>query len=272
MVSYQTEAPADRPLLSMRGITKSFGHKEVVSDMTLDVQRGERICIIGPSGSGKSTFLRCCNLLEEPSSGSIAFDGQIVFSKRVPGQPDVHLSAARRNEYRAKLTMVFQQFDLFPHLTALENVAIGPRRVLGVPAKDANARAAELIASVGLGDFLDAHPRTLSGGQQQRIAIARALAMEPEVVLFDEPTSALDPEMVGEVLALMASLAERGLTMVIVTHEMGFAREVADRVVVMDAGCEVESGTPEDVLVRSKHPRTRKFLDAVLHLPGANAA
>jgi len=260
------------PLLSMRGICKQFGQKQVVTDMTLDVMRGERICIIGPSGSGKSTFLRCANLLEEPSAGSIAFAGETIYAKNVPGVPNTHLSAARRNEFRAKLTMVFQQFDLFPHLTALENVALGPRRVLGVPTKEANERAADLIASVGLGDFLDAHPRTLSGGQQQRIAIARALAMDPEVVLFDEPTSALDPEMVGEVLNLMTSLAERGLTMVIVTHEMGFARQVADRVVVMDAGCEVESGSPEDVLVSSTHPRTRKFLDAVLHMPGSNAA
>jgi polar amino acid transport system ATP-binding protein len=268
----ETKPPTAVPLLSLNAISKSFGHKEVVSKMSLDVAAGERICIIGPSGSGKSTFLRCSNLLEDPTTGSIAFEGETVFSKGVSGQPDSQMSKSDRNAYRAKLSMVFQQFDLFPHLTALQNVAIGPRRVLGVPAKEADERASDLIASVGLGKFLDAYPRTLSGGQQQRIAIARALAMQPRVVLFDEPTSALDPEMVGEVLQLMRSLAEGGLTMVIVTHEMGFAREVADRVVVMDEGCEVESGPPEEVLVRSKHPRTRKFLDAVLNLPGSTAA
>ena len=222
-------------LLSLRGISKSFGPKEVVSNMSLDVAKGERICVIGPSGSGKSTFLRCANLLEDPSTGSIAFEGEKVFAKNVPGEPDVHLSKVRRNAFRAKLTMVFQQFDLFPHLTALQNVAIGPRRVLGVPAREANERAADLIASVGLGKFLDAHPRTLSGGQQQRIAIARALAMDPQVVLFDEPTSALDPEMVGEVLQLMQNLAERGLTMVIVTHSERLAARL-DRTIRMRDG------------------------------------
>ncbi|WP_449281709.1 amino acid ABC transporter ATP-binding protein [Leucobacter sp.] len=253
------------PMLSLKNISKTFGDKQVLKGVSLDVQRGERICIIGPSGSGKSTFLRCCDLLEEPTSGSIEFNGEKIFSRGLD-EPTVQLSAAQKNRARAKMTMVFQQFDLFPHLTALDNVAIGPQRVLGTPRAEAREKAAELIASVGLGDFLEAHPRTLSGGQQQRIAIARALAMEPELVLFDEPTSALDPEMVGEVLGLMTELAAGGLTMVTVTHEMGFARQVADRLVVMDEGAEVESGDPDAVLSNPQNPRTRKFLEAVVHL------
>lgn len=253
------------PILSLRNITKVFGHKQVLKSVSLDVQRGERICIIGPSGSGKSTFLRCCDLLEEPTSGSITFNGQKVFSRGLD-EPTIDLPAAQKNKCRSKMTMVFQQFDLFPHMTALDNVAIGPQRVLGISPKEAKERAADLIANVGLSEFLKAHPRTLSGGQQQRIAIARALAMEPDLVLFDEPTSALDPEMVGEVLGLMTDLASNGLTMVTVTHEMGFARQVADRLIVMDDGAEVESGDPREVLSNPKNLRTRKFLDAVVHL------
>jgi polar amino acid transport system ATP-binding protein len=256
------------PLLSMRGVSKTFGSKTVVNDISLDVRRGEKICIIGPSGSGKSTFLRCANLLEEPSQGVIKFNGETVFAKDHDPLPDVRLGAKARAKFRSGITMVFQQFDLFPHLTALENVSIGPQKVLGVSRTLANDRAKELIEKVGLGDFLDAYPRTLSGGQQQRIAIARSLAMKPDVVLFDEPTSALDPEMVGEVLSLMKALADDGLTMVIVTHEMGFAREVADRVMVMDAGCFVEIGTPREVLVAPSHERTKRFLEAVLGGPG----
>jgi ABC-type polar amino acid transport system ATPase subunit len=253
-------------MLSMRHISKSFGDTQVLKDLNLDVQPGERICIIGPSGSGKSTFLRCCDLLEEPTTGSITFKGQKVFSRGLD-EPTVNISAAQKNKFRSKITMVFQQFDLFPHMTALDNVAIGPQRVLGVSPKEAKERATDLITSIGLGDFLKAHPRTLSGGQQQRIAVARALAMEPDLVLFDEPTSALDPEMVGEVLGLMIDLASNGLTMVTVTHEMGFAQQVADRLIVLDEGAEVESGDPKQVLSDPKSPRTRQFLDAVLHVP-----
>jgi ABC-type polar amino acid transport system ATPase subunit len=251
------------PLLRLTEISKTYGSLDAVNGVSLAVTRGERICIVGPSGSGKSTFLRCCNLLETPSRGSIEFQDQVVFRRDEAGE-EQHLPKKDRQEFRSKLTMVFQQFDLFPHLTALENVTIGPQRVLGVSREEAREQARELIASVGLAKFADAYPRTLSGGQQQRIAIVRALAMKPEVVLFDEPTSALDPEMVGEVLGLMRSLAEGGLTMVIVTHEMAFAREVADRVVVMDGGVVLEQGAPADVFDHSSHPRSRKFFDAVL--------
>jgi ABC-type polar amino acid transport system ATPase subunit len=259
-------------LLSLENICKTFEGHEAVKDVSLDVSKGEKICIIGPSGSGKSTFLRCVNLLETPSKGRISFNGAEVFDqstdRKQVHKPTKHKQAA----YRSRLSMVFQQFDLFPHLTAIENVAIGPQRVLGLSRKDAIDRAHKLISKVGLEKFAGAFPRTLSGGQQQRVAIARALAMEPEVILFDEPTSALDPEMVGEVLSLMKGLADEGMTMVIVTHEMGFAREVADRVVVMDAGSIVEQGTPDHIFRDSQHKRTRKFLEAVLHLPGASTA
>jgi ABC-type polar amino acid transport system ATPase subunit len=261
-------AAPTKPLLRSRNISKTYGDLEAVKDVSLDVSPGERICIVGPSGSGKSSFLRCCNLLETPSGGTIEFKGNVVFSRDAATGQEQHLPKKQRYQFRSQLTMVFQQFDLFPHLTALENVSIAPQRVLGVSAKEAKGRARELIASVGLEKFAEAYPRTLSGGQQQRIAIVRALAMNPELVLFDEPTSALDPEMVGEVLGLMRRLAEQGLTMVIVTHEMGFAREVADRVVVMDAGSVIEEGTPDSVISHSTHPRTRKFFDAVLQHPG----
>lgn len=264
------ERPTPTQLLRLEAITKVYpSGLKAVDGVGLDLLPGERICIVGPSGSGKSSFLRCCNLLETPTSGKIAFKGRTIFS-REPGEPIEQLAKKERYHFRSRLTMVFQQFDLFPHLTALENVAIGPRRVLGTSEKEAKEQARELIASVGLEKHADAYPRTLSGGQQQRIAIVRALAMNPEVVLFDEPTSALDPEMVGEVLGLMRRLAEDGLTMVIVTHEMGFAQEVADRMVVMDGGSVIESGKPEQVFNESINPRTRKFFDAVLQRPTAS--
>jgi ABC-type polar amino acid transport system ATPase subunit len=258
--------------LTTRAIRKTYAGHEAVKGIDLDVAPGERICIVGPSGSGKSTFLRCCNLLETPTAGRLEFNGQQVFHADGDRAKPDRLPRKEELRFRAKITMVFQQFDLFPHLTALENVAIAPRRVLGVPAKQARDRARELIGSVGLAKFADAYPRTLSGGQQQRIAIVRALAMQPEVVLFDEPTSALDPEMVGEVLGLMRRLAGQGLTMVIVTHEMAFAREVADRVVVMDAGSVIESGEPAQVFDNATHPRTRRFFDAILQHPSGLAA
>ena len=263
---------ATGPVLSAQGICKTYGDLEAVKGVDLDVALGERICIVGPSGSGKSTFLRCCNLLETPTAGALHFKGRPVFQRAHANAREYLPTKKEQQQLRSRLTMVFQQFDLFPHLTALENVAMAPRRVLGTPAKEARERARELIDSVGLARFEGAYPRTLSGGQQQRIAIVRALAMNPEVVLFDEPTSALDPEMVGEVLALMRRLAEQGLTMVIVTHEMGFAREVADRVVVMDDGSVIESGMPAQMFSHATHPRTRRFFDAVLQRPGSGTA
>lgn len=253
--------PAE-PLLSMRGIRKSFAHKEVLKGVNLDVRVGEKICIIGPSGSGKSTLLRCCNLLEIPTSGDVVFKGQsLVGGDRHPN----HLHHKIVGPFRASTSMVFQQFDLFPHLTALENICLGPQRSLGVKADKARERGRKLLDRIGLGEFADAYPRTLSGGQQQRVAIARSLAMEPNVILFDEPTSALDPELVGEVLSLMRDVADEGMTMVIVTHEMAFAREVGDRVIVMDDGMIVEEGTPTQVFTEAKQARTQRFLDAILH-------
>ncbi len=252
--------PRADALLSMRGIRKSFGHKEVLKGVDLDVKPGEKVVIIGPSGSGKSTLLRCCNLLEFPSAGEVDFNGQRLF-----GDGHHHLKQKTLGPFRASTAMVFQQFDLFPHLTTLENICLGPQRSLGVSSSEARERAQRLLQRIGLAEFADAHPRTLSGGQQQRVAIARALAMEPEVILFDEPTSALDPEMVGEVLSLMRDVAEQGMTMVIVTHEMAFAREVADRVVVMDDGMIVEEGAPSEIFSGAMQERTRRFLDAIIH-------
>jgi ABC-type polar amino acid transport system ATPase subunit len=251
-------------LLTLRKIGKRFGEHDAVRDVDLEIHRGEKLCIIGPSGSGKSTALKCCNLLETPTSGEILFDGKPVW-QAVNGKTTFKLQKDELTHYRSQVAMVFQQFDLFPHLTVLENICLGPRRVLGVNRADAEARAQALLERVGLSRFAEARPRTLSGGQQQRVAIARALAMQPEIILFDEPTSALDPEMVGEVLMLMKSVADDGLTMVIVTHEMGFAREVADRVIVMDEGAIIEEGRPKELFSNPTNPRTTRFLDAVLH-------
>lgn len=248
-------------ILSLQGIRKTFGHQEVLKGVDLNVRTGEKICIIGPSGSGKSTFLRCCNLLETPSSGTVSFRGSRLYD----GSHGHKLHHKTMGPYRSKVAMVFQQFDLFPHLTALENICVGPQQSLGLKAEDAKKRARTLLERIGMGHLADAFPRTLSGGQQQRVAIARALAMEPEIILFDEPTSALDPEMVGEVLSLMRDVAEQGMTMVIVTHEMAFAREVGDRLIVMDDGMIVEEGVPSEVFAAPKQERTRKFLDAILH-------
>jgi ABC-type polar amino acid transport system ATPase subunit len=249
------------PTLCVRDVTKTFGGSQVLRGVSMTVARGETVCIVGPSGSGKSTLLRCCNLLEKPSSGQVEFMGNLVFGRGDAG--DAALSRKETEKFRSKITMVFQQFDLFPHLTALQNITLAPRRVLGVPRADAEARARKLLASVGLEKFADSHPRTLSGGQQQRIAIVRALAVDAEMVLFDEPTSALDPEMVAEVLGLIRKLASDGLTMAIVTHEMKFAREVADRILVLDDGAVIEEGDPASVF-DSSQARVRRFFDAVL--------
>nr|WP_305146619.1 amino acid ABC transporter ATP-binding protein [Anaerovorax odorimutans] len=224
----------------LRGITETIKEQEVV-------------CVIGPSGSGKSTFLRCLNLLEEPTGGEIYLDGQKVNS------PEVNI-----DEIRTKLGMVFQSFNLFPHMTVMGNITLAPIQVKGMSKEEADKKAHELLKTVGLEDKADSYPRSLSGGQQQRVAIARALAMDPEVMLFDEPTSALDPEMVGEVLAVMKDLAEQGMTMIIVTHEMGFAREVADRVFFIDEGIIMEQGTPEQLFSNPQNERTKGFLSKVL--------
>lgn len=247
------------PVLQAIGVEKRFGDASVLKGIDLEVAEGESVVILGPSGSGKSTFLRCVNLLEQPDGGRILVKGQdvgyTVKRGRLHQVPPREL--ARR---RAQIGMVFQQFNLFSHMTILENITEGPVGVLGRKRSDANSRATELLELVGLAGREKAYPEQLSGGQQQRVAIARALAMDPALVLFDEPTSALDPELVGEVLATMRTLADGGLTMVVVTHEISFAREAADRVVFIDGGVIVEEGPPEKVLDNPQHVRTREFL------------
>jgi polar amino acid transport system ATP-binding protein len=251
------------PMVSAEGVRKRFGGNEVLKGITLDVTPGEVMCLLGPSGSGKSTFLRCINHLEKIDAGRLSVVGELVGYR----QAGAKLHELRESEVarkRAEIGMVFQHFNLFPHMTALENVTCAPIRVKRVPRDDARASAQQLLGRVGLPDKLGAYPSQLSGGQQQRVAIARALAMEPKLMLFDEPTSALDPELVDEVLQAMQRLARDGMTMIVVTHEMGFAREVADSVVFMDAGIVVELGTPAEVLGNPRHERTRAFLSRVL--------
>ena len=240
-------------LISIKGLHKYFGKNEVLKGINLDIKAGEVVVIIGPSGSGKSTFLRTMNLLETPTKGVITFEGVDITDKK----NDIF-------KMREKMGMVFQQFNLFPNMTVLDNITLSPIKTKGVPKEEAQAKAYDLLDKVGLRDKADAYPTSLSGGQQQRIAIARGLAMDPDVLLFDEPTSALDPEMVGEVLGVMQDLAKSGMTMAIVTHEMGFAREVADRVIFMDGGVIVEQGSPEDVFENTKEARTKDFLSKVL--------
>ncbi|GEA99577.1 amino acid ABC transporter ATP-binding protein [Levilactobacillus brevis] len=241
--------------IQVNDLHKSFGQNEILKGLTLDVQEQEVLCLIGPSGSGKSTFLRCLNGLESVTSGTVMVNGQRV------GDPHVNLNHIREN-----IGMVFQHFNLFPHLSVLQNVTLGPVQLNGVSRADADARAKKLLAQVGLADKAAAMPHALSGGQQQRVAIARALAMEPEIMLFDEPTSALDPEMVGDVLTVMQQLAESGMTMVVVTHEMGFAKNVADRVAFMDDGIIQELGTPTAVFEHPQNPRTKVFLNKILNV------
>ena len=245
------------------GVRKRFGRLEVLKGVSLSVQPGEVTCVIGPSGSGKSTFLRCINHLEEISGGRLWVDGELV-GYRQAGDRLYELPERDIARKRSQIGMVFQHFNLFGHMTARQNVMEAPMRVLGRPKAQARARAEEVLARVGLGDKLGAYPAQLSGGQQQRVAIARALAMDPKLMLFDEPTSALDPELVGDVLGVMRELAAQGMTMLVVTHEMGFAREVADTVVFMDAGVIVEAGTPSAVLTAPRQQRTRSFLEKVL--------
>jgi polar amino acid transport system ATP-binding protein len=252
-------ADADRGVvLRVDNVYKSFGPREVLHDVSFGVQRQEVMCIIGPSGSGKTTLLRCVNQLEPIDAGRIEINGRLI------NAVDSKLSERELARRRREIGFVFQRFNLWPHKTALENVIEAPVRVLGVARAEAERHGRELLTRVGLGDRCDSYPRRLSGGQQQRVAIARALAMQPAVMLFDEATSALDPETVGEVLAVMKELARDGMTMICVTHEMGFAREAADRVVMMDGGVIVEDGTAEHVLERPEHARTRQFLERIL--------
>ncbi len=240
-------------MISVKNLTKNFDHIKVLQGIDTQINQGDVICVIGPSGSGKSTFLRCLNLLEKPTGGQIIFDGEDLTDKKT----DLNL-------HRQKMGMVFQQFNLFPHMTVLQNLTCAPIMLKKTPKAEAEAKAMELLARVGLADRADAYPSQLSGGQKQRVAIVRALCMEPEVMLFDEPTSALDPEMVGEVLDVMKSLAAEGMTMVVVTHEMGFAREVSNRVLFLDEGVIVEEGTPEDIFGAPKSERLQSFLAKVL--------
>lgn len=245
----------DDILISVRDLKKHYkGHKiKALDGVSNDIRRGEVVVLIGPSGSGKSTFLRSLNLLEIPTEGTVNFEGQILTDRKV----DINLC-------RRKMGMVFQHFNLFPHMTVMKNITLAPMKVLKKTQAEAEARANELLTRVGLSDRAESYPSQLSGGQKQRIAIVRAMAMDPDVILFDEPTSALDPEMVGEVLDLMKSLADEGMTMVIVTHEMGFARKVADRIVFMCDGLIAEEGTPEEIFSNPKHPKLKQFLQSIL--------
>ena len=240
-------------MIDVKNLHKAYGDHEVLKGVNEHIEKGEKVVVIGPSGSGKSTFLRCLNLLEEPTSGEIIFEGQNITSK----QTDINL-------VRRRMGMVFQQFNLFPHLTVRENIKLAPVKLKVMSDEEADKRALELLARVGLPDKADSYPAQLSGGQQQRIAIARALAMNPDVMLFDEPTSALDPEMVGEVLEIMKELADDGMTMVVVTHEMGFAREVATRVLFMDGGNIVEQNEPHQFFANPQNARLKDFLSKVL--------
>ncbi|KAB0266387.1 amino acid ABC transporter ATP-binding protein [Microvirga brassicacearum] len=250
---------AARPLVVARNVHKSFGDNEVLKGIDLDVWPGETVVVLGPSGSGKSTFLRCINHLEAMDRGSIMVGGEQM-GYQLRGRRLQKLSSRAIARQRQQIGMVFQQFNLYPHLTVLQNIIEAPIGIHGESRREAEAYALALLQRVGLTEKADAYPRQLSGGQQQRVAIARALAIKPKLMLFDEPTSALDPELVGEVLAAMRDLADQGLTMIVVTHEIGFAKEAADRVVFMDGGHIVEQGKPEDVLVNPAHPRTRAFL------------
>ena len=240
-------------MISVKDLRKSFNGLEVLKGINTEIQKGDVVCIIGPSGSGKSTFLRCLNMLEKPTGGKIIFDGE-----------DLAAPKANLNLHRQKMGMVFQQFNLFPHMTVLENLTCAPMMLKKVPKAEAEAKAMELLERVGLADRAGEYPNKLSGGQKQRVAIVRALCMDPEVMLFDEPTSALDPEMVGEVLDVMKNLAKKGMTMIVVTHEMGFAREVSNRVMFMDEGIIMEENSPEELFSNPQCERLQSFLAKVL--------
>ena len=240
-------------MISVKDLRKNFEGVEVLKGMNVEINKGDVMCVIGPSGSGKSTFLRCLNLLEKPTGGTIVFDGEDLTDKKVD-----------LNRHRQKMGMVFQQFNLFPHMSILENLTCAPMMLKKIPREEAEKKAMELLARVGLADRAGSYPNQLSGGQKQRVAIVRALCMEPEVMLFDEPTSALDPEMVGEVLDVMKELAREGMTMVVVTHEMGFAREVSNRVLFLDDGLIAEEGSPKDIFDNPRCERLQTFLAKVL--------
>lgn len=239
-------------IVEVKNLKKSFGTHEVLKGVDFSVNSGDVTCILGASGSGKSTLLRCINLLETPTSGEIIYNGENIMNTK-----NIH-------KYRAKVGMVFQSFNLFDNMTVLKNCMIGLQTVLRVPKEEARTTALYFLRKVGMAPYINARPKQLSGGQKQRVAIARALAMKPDIILFDEPTSALDPELVGEVLNVMKKLADEGMTMLVVTHEMGFAREVADKVVFMADGVIAESGTPEEIFTNPKNPRTRQFLQSIL--------
>ncbi len=240
-------------MITVENLHKRFGDNHVLRGINETIKQGEKVVVIGPSGSGKSTFLRCLNLLETPSEGKIYIDGECITDRKI-----------NINHVRQKMGMVFQHFNLFPHLTVLRNLTLAPTKLKLLPKAEAEQKAIELLKRVGLGDKIHAYPKQLSGGQQQRVGIARALAMNPEIMLFDEPTSALDPEMVGEVLTVMKQLADEGMTMVVVTHEMGFAREVASRVLFMDEGNIIEQGSPDDIFTHPQNERTKSFLSKIL--------
>lgn len=252
-MSITVENNTGKPVISIRNVWKFFGQLAALKDICLDIMPGEKVVIIGPSGSGKSTCLRTINRLENVDKGAIFVEGQ-----------DITNSAHDINAMRQNLGMVFQSFNLFPHMTVLRNLSVAPMKLRGLSRADAEERALYLLKKVGLADKVNVYPNTLSGGQQQRVAIARALAMQPHIMLFDEPTSALDPEMIGEVLDVMVSLAREGMTMVCVTHEMGFAREVADRIIFMDQGAILEQGPPEQIFNRPQNPRLQQFLNQIL--------
>jgi polar amino acid transport system ATP-binding protein len=253
-----------RPMVDARAVRKSFHRNEVLRGVTMRVAKGEVVCVIGPSGSGKTTFLRCLNHLEKINDGRIYIDGELVGYRELPDGRLAEESEKNIARMRSEVGMVFQRFNLFPHLTALQNVIEAPVQVKGVPRAEAEARGTALLRKVGMEHKADAYPQRLSGGQQQRVAIARALAMDPKLMLFDEATSALDPELVGEVLKVMRQLADEGMTMVVVTHEMGFAREAADRVIFMDGGVIVEESAPEQMFGAPQQERTQSFLRKVL--------
>ncbi|MER5383910.1 amino acid ABC transporter ATP-binding protein [Streptomyces sp. NPDC002688] len=263
MTANVTKSDSATAMVKSEGVHKSFGPIEVLKGIDLEVKSGEVFCLIGPSGSGKSTFLRCINHLEKVTAGRLSVDGELV-GYRQKGDKLYELKDSEVALKRRDIGMVFQRFNLFPHMTAVENIMEAPIQVKGAKKSDARDRALELLERVGLSDKAKSYPSQLSGGQQQRVAIARALAMDPKLMLFDEPTSALDPELVGDVLDVMRDLAESGMTMIVVTHEMGFAREVGDSLVFMDGGVVVESGNPRDVLTDPQHERTKSFLSKVL--------
>ena len=255
----QETLPGAAPeVLRVANIQKAYGSHVILNNVDFSVSKGQRVCIIGPSGSGKTTLLQCLNVLTVPSAGSLYFHGKLLFEWPLTGNDRGQALALRR--YRSQVAMVFQHFELFPHLSAIENVTLGPVHVLGTPHQAAWDRGVDLLQRVGLGQHAHKRPTQLSGGQQQRVAIARALAMNPEVILFDEPTSALDPEMADEVLAIIHELADDGMTMIIVTHAMGFARDVADRIVIMDDGGILEDGPPKTILHRPRNARTREII------------